>query len=158
MVPVDQIRAILMNNHNMRKLKTDEGAKTSCIRVINLFVSYGLYNLNENGTIQGKISKRLDDLTNFELLHIIETVLCSNDSLLMDPFLAKSIQSIDSLGKCWYYPKELSLLIFEQTGNRHNYKKIKVYLNQLVKEGICLKVTNMKRQSMYRILFTYSEE
>ncbi len=32
----------------------------------------------------------------------------------------------------------------------------KVIMNKFTDENTCLKVTNKKRQSMYRILFTYS--
>ena len=151
-----QVKEILMKNNDLRKFKNDPTVKSSSVRVMNLFVAYGLYSLNENGNIIGSVHRTLELLTNFELLHLIESIIFSNDKLLMDFFIVKSIQSIDYIGKCWYYPKELSSLIFELTGKRHNYKKIKIVLNRLVDKSICLKITNKKCQSMYRILFTYS--
>lgn len=153
---VEQIKRILIKNHNLRKYKEDPTVKSNCIRIINLFVTYGFLHLDEQGNIiEVKVGK-LDTLTNFELLSLIETVVRSNDKMLIDDSLSKLIQSIDYIGQCWYYPKELSVLIFEATEKRHNYKKIKAILNQLTDDNVCLKVTNKRRQSMYRIRFTYS--
>lgn len=152
----DQVKEILLKNHDLRKFKNDQSIKSNCTRIIHLFVAYELYKLDAEGNIMGKIPRSLDSLTNFELLHLIESIISTNYKMLMDPFLTKSIQSIDS-AKCWYYPKELSILIFEATEKRHNYRKIKAILNKLVDQNVCLKVTNKKRQSMYRIMFTYSD-
>ncbi len=152
---VEQVKKILIKNHNPRKYKDDPTVKSSCIRIINMFVSYGFLNLNEKGDIiEFKVSK-LETLTNFELLNLIEAVIRSNDKMLIEDSFAKLIQSIDYIGQCWYYPKELSVLIFEATAKRYNYRKIKAILNQLTDDNTCLKVTNKKRQSMYRIRFTY---
>ena len=156
MLLVEKIKKILIKNHNLRKSKDDQTVKSTCIRIINLFVTYGFHNLDEKGNIIGLKNRKLETLTNFELLDLIETIIRSNDKMLIDDFLVKLIQSIDHIGQCWYYPKEISILIFEITAKRHNYKKIKAILNQLVNENICLKITNKKRQSMYRILFTHS--
>jgi len=155
MLLVEQIKEILIKNHHLRKSKDDQTVKSTCIRVINLFVTYGFLNLDEKGNIVGLKFRKLEALTNFELLNLIETVICSNDKMLIDDSFAKLIQSIDYIGQCWYYPKELSVLIFEVTARRYNYKKIKAILNQLTDENICLKITNKKHQSMYRILFTH---
>lgn len=151
---IDKVKSLLLKNHNLRKLKDDVGVKASCIRVLNLFVGYGLYSYDDFGNVLG-LKKKPEELSNFELLHLIESVIATNDRALMDPFFCKSVQSIDSIGKCWYYPKEMSALIFEMTGDRHNYRKIRTVLNQLVDQRVCIKVVNTKKQSMYRILFTY---
>jgi hypothetical protein len=154
----EQIKKILLKNHHLRKYKEDPSIKSHCIRIIHLCVTYGLLTLDENGNIAEFKACKLEDLTNFELLQLIENTIRSKDGMLIDDSLAKLIQSIDYIGQCWYYPKELSKLIFEATEKKHNYRKIKVILNQLAAEGTCLKITNKKRQSMYRIRFTYSSE
>lgn len=155
MLTPDLIKDILIKNNNLRKLKDDPTVKSTCIRVINLFIDYGLYCLDERGNVFGFKSRKIDTLTNFELLHVIESIIASNDKTLMDHYLVQIIMSIDYIGQCWFYPKELSVIIFNTTAKRHNYKKIKILLNQLVDENVCLKLTNKKRQSMYRILYTY---
>ena len=155
---VEQVKQILLKNHNLRKYKDDSNVKSNCVRIINLFITYGFLNLDDTGNIVQLKFRKLETLTNFELLNLIETVIRSNDKMLLDDSFAKLIQSIDYIGQCWYYPKELSVLIFQLTGKRYNYKKIKVILNQLTDEDTCLKVMNKKRQSMYRIRFTYSSD
>ncbi len=170
---VEQIKEILIKNHNIRKYKDDPSIKSNCIRIINMFVAYGFLNSNEKYSIvEFKICK-LETLTNFELLTLIDSVIRSKDKVLIDDSFSKLIQSIDytkksktscvlgisnsyDIGQCWYYPKELSVLIFEATGKRNNYRKIKAILNQLTNDNTCLKITNKKRQSMYRVRFTYS--
>lgn len=155
---VEQVKEILLKNHNLRRSKDDASVKSNCIRIIDLFITYGFVNLDANGSIIEFKAGKLETLTNFEMLNLIETVIRSSDKTLLDDSFSKIIQSIDSVGKCWYYPKELSVLIFESTGKRNNYKKIKFILNQLTDGNVCMKVTNKKRQSMYRIRFTYSEK
>jgi hypothetical protein len=152
----EQIEAILVKNHHLRKYKDDPAIKSSCIRIINLFVTYGHLTLDENDNIAEFKACTLEELTNFELLTLIENTIRSKDRVLLDDSLSKLIQSIDYIGQCWYYPKELSKLIFEATEVKYNYRKIKAILNQLTIDNTCLKVTNKRRQSMYRIRFTYS--
>jgi len=152
----EQVKEILLKNHNLRKYKDDKALRSNCIRIIDLFVAYDFLHLDEHGNIvESKIGK-VEKLSNFEMLELIGTVIRSKDKTLLDDSFSKLIQSIDYMGQCWYYPKELSIIIFKETGKRHNYRKIKVILNQLTNENTCLKVTNKKRQSMYRIRFTYS--
>jgi hypothetical protein len=152
----DEIKEILIKNHNLRKYKEDPAITSNGIRIIHLFVTYGFLHLDENGNIAEFKVCKLEDLTNFELLTLIENTIRSKDRILIDDSFAKLIQSIDYIGQCWYYPKELSILIFEATEKRYNYRKIKATLNELTNDNTCLKITNKKRQSMYRIRFTYS--
>jgi len=152
---VEQVKEILLKNHNLRRYKDDAAVTSNCVRIINLFVEYGFIHLDENGGIVEFKACKLDSLTNFELLDVIESVIRSSDKTLFDNSFAKLIQSIDYTGQCWYYPKELSGLIFERTSKRINYKRIRTILNQLTEDNTCMRITNKKRQSMYRIRFTY---
>ncbi|MCB9362774.1 hypothetical protein H6504_05025 [Candidatus Woesearchaeota archaeon] len=150
----DRLWQIMYKNHHLKKYKDDTNVHKNCIRVIRSLVHYGLCVIDEQGRILGKELSRLSNLSNFDLLHMIESIIAANFNTMLDEHMVKEIRSIDYIGQCWYFPKELSVMLLELYGERHNFRKIKKMLENWVSEGKCIKLTDKKRRTAYRILFT----
>lgn len=122
---MDDLIRILSKNSKNDIYKSDKRIRNAVIRVLNELVC------------RGKMGKcDLESLSNFELLKQLENGIISG----IDRDMVKMIEGIDYVGKCWYTPKELSVLLFEDTGVRHNFRKIKKILDGMEREGKLLKM------------------
>jgi hypothetical protein len=149
----DIIIQLLSKNYNPELYKSDKRIKTAAIRIINEFITYNLIHLDDKGKIFNKEYSKLEQFPNFELLIMIENSIISAHEDKFANSLIITIQSLDYLGKCWYTPLEVAKALELITQKRHNKNKIKNLLEDLCKEGICIKLTNLRFDRLYRILY-----
>jgi hypothetical protein len=145
------ILSILSQNYKPESYKDDKRIKAAIIRTIHELVRLGILPIDEKGKVMNKDIAALDSEPNYSLLQMLESSITALTFEALDEHLVKTIESIDYLGKCWYSPADIAKLLEAATQQRHNREKVRKLLDNLCKEGHCIKMTDKKYNKVYRI-------
>jgi hypothetical protein len=150
-----QIIEILSANQKPQIYKSDSRIKNAVIRSILELVTFDLLKTDSKGLVLGKNISTLNTLSNYDTLNLLESAIISFTFITLDEYVVNLIKNIDYLGQCWYTPQEMAKQLELKTLHKHNKEKVRRLLDGLVKEGICIKMTDKKFNKNYRLIYTY---